>query len=174
MGNTAVMLAVIGGILSSIPRQEGILILAQPVPEDARLQPTWVELEHRYLGPDDSTWVTEIAPVFLLSVQFDDAMRGWSEDGVLHAPVPLTYDQALVLIPGTAVGEIEGARWVLVLLDDCTFTYHFDDAGRTVRVEMDPTADSAVYWFSYGYDACPDSAAETEPSWIDDLTPPRD
>jgi len=148
--------------------------IVPPIPEGERLQPSWVELEHRYLGSDDSTWITEIVPVLLLSVQFDNAMRGWAEDGVLHAPVPLTYDQALAFFPEPPEGESEGRRWVLAILEDCSFGYSFDDLGRTVEVDVDPVADSAVYRFTYGYDALPDSSEAMEPVWIDDLVPGLD
>jgi len=158
------ILAAAGGILSSMPVREGALIVPEPVPEAERLHPSWVELEYRYWWPDEAYWEEETHPVAFLSAEYGDAMRGW--DGELLAPVPLTWEQAL-LVPGAAVGELEGARWILVLLEDCAFTYYFDGEGRTARVEMDPVADSGSYTFTYGYEARPDSPEGAEPEWID-------
>jgi hypothetical protein len=171
MGNTAVMLAVVVGILSSMPRQEGILILAQPVPEEERLQPESVVLEYRYWWQDEQYWEEAVYPVRFLSAEYGEEMLYPAEDGTVHAPVPLTWEQAQSLVPGAAVGEIEGARWVLVLLDDCSFAYYFDGEGRTGRVVMDPVADSGVYTFTYNYEEPVDPRGWIRPTWVIDLLP---
>lgn len=50
--------------------------IAPMIPEADRLMPSRVDLEHHFLGPDDSTFVTERITVTLLTRHYGYEMRG--------------------------------------------------------------------------------------------------
>jgi|GEM_PF-4303916 len=147
--------------------------IAPMIIEADRLMPVSVELEHRFRGPDDSTYVTEYITITLLSRHYGYEMRGMAgADIPWQAPIPMTLDQAIALIPGAMEMESQNQRWVLGILDDgeCSISYYFDQQGRTIEVDLDPVADSSTYRFIYSYADSPDSLVDHRPQWIDDLS----
>lgn len=157
-------------------RVDGVrAIVDAPIARAARLAPCRVELEHKFLGPDDATWITKRTAAFELVRAWGErraeASRGagidWESAPI--APIPLTRAQASSLLDGgRANTSVQGHAMAQIGEDG--FDYAFDDSGRTIRVDWDPVADSGVYVFHYQYD-CP-SAPPRLPVFADDAAAP--
>jgi len=145
------------------PGLGGMYELTGFIPPDERLAPCRVELEHRFLGPDDQTWTEEVIGVALLSHLWGDGMREMGFGVPYCAPVPLTRDQALLRLPCALA--VEGGA-ILSSVGEHALTYNFDELDRTVTVDWDPVADSGVYTFRYFYEGGAGVSAETRPIWI--------
>ncbi|GEM_PF-6620341 len=146
-------------VLVCVPGEQGLYELTGFIPGEERLMPCGVELEHRYLGPDDETWDTEVIGITLLSHLWGDEMREMGFGVPYCAPVPLTREQARMNLPGVSGGE---SGPVLSVCGEHVLAYSFDCLNRTVTVNWDPVADSGVYTFRYFYESCSLAA----PEWI--------
>ncbi|MFO7626709.1 MAG: hypothetical protein R6V62_05585 [Candidatus Fermentibacteraceae bacterium] len=146
-------------VLVCVPGEQGLFALTGFIPPEERLMPCGVELEHRFLGPDDETWEKELIGITVLSHLWGDDMREMGFGVPYRAPVPLTRDQALLNLPHAS--EVEGGP-ILSFLGEHALTYSFDEQNRTCLVDWDPVADSGVYTFRYFYENCSLAA----PEWI--------
>ena len=94
----------------------------------------------------------------------------WDVDPI--APIPLTFEQARTLLPDVHVEQYSGVTWIWAFVGDGSLAYWFDAQGRTVKVDWDPNADSAVYVFHYQY-SCPGAPGDARPPvYADDSAPP--
>ena len=155
------------GVMGCAPTATGVIV-AQPITPAERLAPCCIELEHRFLGDDDVTWETHRTPV--RRMVRDWARERWEVDWdrVPIAPIPLTVQQARTLLPAPHIEQTETASWIWAEIDDGSFSYSFDDKGRTIRVDWDPNADSAAYVFHYTYECSPPAPRDQWPAYADD------
>jgi hypothetical protein len=155
------------GTASPAPAAAGAIV-AQPIAPAERLVPCRIELEHRFLGADDVTWETHRTPV--RRMVRDWARERWEVDWdrAPIAPIPLTVQQARTLLPAPHLEQTATASWIWAEIDDGSFSYFFDDKGRTVRVDWDPNADSAAYVFHYTYECSPPAPRDQWPAYADD------
>jgi hypothetical protein len=128
-------------------------ITAAPIPRSSRLAPCRVELEHTFLGPDDTTWLTRRRPVHRLVREWESTRAEVVWEVAPIAPIALTFEQAQTLLRGARLEEHEGKKWIWAVVGDGTISYEFDARGRAARADWDPVADSAAYVFHYQY-AC--------------------
>ena len=139
---------------ASVTREPAAITTAA-IPAADRLAPCEVELELTHLAPDDVTWQTRRLKVRTLVREWEKARREVDflreKAGAVIAPIPLTLEQASVMIPDVRIQRSGGRVLVTATVGESELAYHFDAQGRTDRVDWDPQADSAGYVFFYRY-----------------------
>jgi hypothetical protein len=123
---------------------------AEPEPTGEPAQPCKVELEHTFRDVEvsDETWKTRRVLVERLEPSWEEQWEAGRED---IAPLPLTFEEARAKLPDvTAVEDAPAERPVLIgVFSNGSISYVFDAEGRTIEVDWDPYADSAVYRYRY-------------------------
>jgi hypothetical protein len=136
-----------------------------PIPEGERLSPCSVELELMVRdeeSEEEDSWQEHRIAVSRLVRRWEGQRFEVDFQSEPIAPIPLTRDQALAMLPGAEASRIGDVEWILAQTGESSLSYRFDDQGRTTEVDFDPVADSRVFAFHYSYEC---EGEPVTPAW---------